>query len=238
MVWVAAGLVFTPGPTDPELKGGGTVIQLYQAEWCPFSHRVRAKLTELGVPYQAINVAAEGQERTEIEELTGSTAIPVLVDGEKVVSDSSQIVSYLEGKYTSEADGARLQREELSPIISKAVPFSFGEALESTRQALRKAHFKVLGELNLAPVLSQESPLTILLALEQEFAKQVADVSPGAISLGLLQISIYERNGQVHIAAIKPERAVAPIRNSEITSNGHGLQERLIGLIESLGREG
>ena len=69
------------------------MIQLYQAEWCPFSHRVRAKLTELGVSYQATNVAAEGQERIEVEELTGSTAIPVLVDGEKVVSDSSQIIS-------------------------------------------------------------------------------------------------------------------------------------------------
>ena len=213
------------------------MIQLYQAEWCPFSHRVRAKLTELGVPYQAINVAAEGQERIEVEELTSSTAIPVLVDGEKVVSDSSQIVTYLEAKYTSETDGARLQREELSPTISRAVPFSFGEALERTRQALRKAHFELLGELNLAPVLSQEGPLTILLALEQEFAKHVADVSLGATSLGLVQISIYEQNGQVCISAIKPERAVAPIRNSEITSDGHELQERLTELIESLGRE-
>jgi hypothetical protein len=74
-------------------------------------------------------------------------------------------------------------------------------------------------------------------AVEQEFAKQVADVSPGATSLGLLQISIYEQNGRVHISAIKPEGAVAPIRNSEITGDGHELQERLIDLIESLGRE-
>ena len=211
------------------------MIQLYQAEWCPFSHRVRAKLTELGVPYQAINVAAEGQERTEVEELTGSTAIPVLVDGEKIVSDSSQIISYLEAKYTLEKEGARLQREELPPTIPKAVPFSFGEPLERTRQALREAHLKLLGELDLAPELSQEGPLTILLALEQEFAKQVADVSLGATSLSLLQISIYEQNGQVRISAIKPERAVAPIRNSEIISDGHELQERLVDLIESLG---
>ena len=105
------------------------MIQLYQAEWCAFSYRVRAKLTELGVPYQAINVAAEGQERTEVKELTASTAVPVLVDGEKVISDSSQIVSYLEAKYTSETDDARLQREELSPTISRTVPFSFGAAL-------------------------------------------------------------------------------------------------------------
>jgi glutaredoxin/uncharacterized protein (DUF302 family) len=213
------------------------VIQLYQAEWCPFSHRVRAKLTELGIPYRAINVAAEGQERTEVEELTGSTAIPVLVDEEKVISDSSRILSYLEAKYTFETDDARLQREELSPTISRAVPFSFGEALERTRQALREAHLEPCGELDLTPKLSQEGPLTILLALERKFAKQVADVSPGAISLGLLQISIYEHNGQIYISAIKPESAVAPIRNSEITGDGHELQERLTELIESLGRE-
>ena len=213
------------------------MIQLYQAEWCPFSHRVRAKLTELGIPYQAINVAAEGQERTEVEELTGSTAIPVLVDEEKVVSDSSRILSYLEAKYTFETDDARLQREELSPTISRAVPFSFGEALERTRQALREAHLEPFGELDLAPKLGQEGPLTILLALEWKFAKQVADVSPGAISLGLLQISIYEHNGQIYISAIKPESAVAPIRNAEIIGDGHELQERLTELIESLGRE-
>ena len=213
------------------------MIQLYQAEWCPFSHSVRAKLTELGVTYQAINVAAEGQERTEVEELTGSTAIPVLVDGEKVVSDSSQIVSYLESKYISETGDVGLQREELFPTIYRAVPFSFGDALERTRRALREAQFKLLGELDLAPELSREGRLTILVALEQEFAGHVADASPGATSLGLLQISIYEQNGRVHISAIKPERAVAPIRNSEITGDGHGLQERLIDLVESLGRE-
>ena len=213
------------------------MIQLYQTEWCPFSHRVRAKLTELGIAYQVINVAAESQERTEVEELTGNTAIPVLVDEEKVICDSSRIISYLEAEYTFETDDARLQREELSPTISGAVPFSFGEALECTRQALREAHLEPFGELDLASKLSHEGPLTILLALEREFAKQVADVSPGAISLSLLQISIYEHEGQVYVSAIRPESAVAPIRNSEITGDGHELQERLTELIESLGRE-
>jgi glutathione S-transferase len=31
-------------------------MRLYQAEWCPFSHHVRAKLTELGVDYELVNV--------------------------------------------------------------------------------------------------------------------------------------------------------------------------------------
>lgn len=106
---------------------------------------MRAKLTELGVPYRAINVAAERQERTEAKELTGSTAIPVLVDEEEVVSDSSRIISYLEAKYTFGPVGSRLQREELSPTISNAVPFSFREAPERSRQALREAHHELLG---------------------------------------------------------------------------------------------
>ena len=213
--------------------------QLYQAEWCPFSHRVRAKLTELGVPYEAINVPAEGEERTEVKELTGSTAIPVLVDGEEIISDSSEIISYLEENYAalkSEED-AHLQREELSPTISNTVPLPFSEVLERTREALQEAGLRPLGELDLAPELNREGPLIVLLAIEHELAEQVTEVNPGAISLGLLQIAIYEHNGQVQVSALKPEKSVAPVRSSEINSSGHELQQRLIKLIASLSGE-
>ena len=42
-------------------------MRLYQAEWCPFSHRVRAKLTELGIDYEIVNVSASGKRRAELE---------------------------------------------------------------------------------------------------------------------------------------------------------------------------
>ena len=88
----------------------------------------------------------QGFVTTKVKELiTGSTAIPVLVDGEEAVSDSSRIISYLEAKYTFGPVGSRLQREELSPTISNAVPFSFREAPERSRQALREAHHELLG---------------------------------------------------------------------------------------------
>jgi len=213
--------------------------RLYQAEWCPFSHRVRAKLTELGVTYEAISVPAEGEERTEVKELTGNTAIPVLVDGGEVISDSSEIISYLEENYAavkSEED-ARLQREELSPTISNTIPLPFSEALERIDEALQGAGLKLLGELDLTPELNREGPLTVLLAMEQELAEQVAEINPGATSLGLLQIAIYEQNGQVHVSVIKPEKNVAPVRDSEINSSGHELQERLMKLLESFNRD-
>lgn len=56
-------------------------MKLHQVEWCPYCHRVRAKLTELGVDYEAVNAAASGEKRGEVRKLTGGNAVPVLVDG-------------------------------------------------------------------------------------------------------------------------------------------------------------
>jgi glutaredoxin 3 len=224
-------------PTGKEEEA--KMLQLYQTEWCPFSHRVRAKLTELGVSYEAIGVPAEGEERTEVKELTGNTAIPVLVDGEEVISDSADIISYLEQNYAavkSEED-ARLQREELSPTISNTTSLPFSEALERIQEALQGAGLKLLGELDLAAELNRDAPLTVLVAMEQEFAERVAEINPGATSLGLLQIALYEQDGQIHVSAIKPENNVASVRNSEINSSGHKLQVRLMKLVESFNQE-
>ena len=51
-------------------------MRLYQTEWCPFSHRVRAKLTELGIDYEIVNVSASGKRRAELEEVAGTKATP------------------------------------------------------------------------------------------------------------------------------------------------------------------
>ena len=72
-------------------------MELYQAEWCPHSHRVRQRLTELGVDFTARQVAADPEERKELERISGTTEIPVLVldDGSSVCGDD-QILEYLD----------------------------------------------------------------------------------------------------------------------------------------------
>ena len=56
-------------------------MELYQAEWCPHSHKVRQRLTELGVDFVARQVAAERDERPdEIE-------IPRLVTDDGEIED-------------------------------------------------------------------------------------------------------------------------------------------------------
>ena len=72
-------------------------MELYQAEWCPHSHKVRQRLTELGLDFTARQVAADPEERHELERRAGTNEIPVLVtdDGEPVCGEDD-ILAYLD----------------------------------------------------------------------------------------------------------------------------------------------
>ena len=71
-------------------------MELYQAEWCPHSHKVRQKLTEVGLPFSARQVAADPDERQQMQQHVGTNEIPVLVldDGEPVCGEDD-ILEYL-----------------------------------------------------------------------------------------------------------------------------------------------
>lgn len=86
-----------------------SLMQLYQAEWCPYCQRVRMKLTELGMTYIAVNVPSERAMREELFRVSGQRGIPTLVDGEVIISDDDDaIIAYLEERQGVHAiDGAR-----------------------------------------------------------------------------------------------------------------------------------
>jgi len=79
--------------------GRPTDIVLYQAEWCPYCARVRKKLTDLLLDYKNVNVPREHGARGEVQEVSGQTSIPVMVDGDVVLDDDDDIIPYLEQKY-------------------------------------------------------------------------------------------------------------------------------------------
>jgi glutaredoxin 3 len=87
------------------------VIELFQAEWCPYSHRVRQRLTELGVDFVARQVEADPDSRAELKKVSGQTSIPALVDGDVVVTDPDQIVAYLDERFEFR-DDAEQHREK------------------------------------------------------------------------------------------------------------------------------
>jgi glutaredoxin len=73
-------------------------MTVYQAEWCPFSQRLRQRLTELGVEWLAIPVEAEPPDREAMREATGTDIIPVVVleDGTILGGDTEDIIAELD----------------------------------------------------------------------------------------------------------------------------------------------
>ena len=82
-------------------------LELWQTEWCPASHRVRQRMTELGLAYLARQVPVERDVRHELEAATGATAIPVLVADRETVVGEQEILAYLDKHFTEPPDAAR-----------------------------------------------------------------------------------------------------------------------------------
>ncbi len=213
-------------------------MRLYQAEWCPFSHRVRAKLTELGIDYELVNVSASAQKRTELEEIAGTKAIPVLVDGDRVITDSGEAISYLEQKHATDPEELRVHRRELSPTVYGSLPFGVDEATERLREALEEAGIEVVEELDLSPFLVRGVAYRVLIAVDREFLRLATEANPGAATLALLKISIYEEDGLTRVDAIEPEKGAAQIRDPQLNDRGLELRKRFIKTIKALERAG
>ena len=210
------------------------MIKLYQAEWCPFSHRIRAKLTELGIDYEAVNVSASAEKRAELKEITGNSTIPVLADGEKVFSDSRDILSYLGEEYESGPEELKLHKRELSPTIYDTFPLGIDETVGRLREALQEAEVEIINELDLSSLLDGERAYKVLLAADREFLQLAAGANLGAATLALLKVAVYEEDGETRVDAIEPEKAAAQIRNSEVNERGLELRKRFIRIIKAL----
>ena len=81
--------------TEPE-----EMLEVYQFEGCPYCSKVRSKLSELQIDFIARQVSPGG-EREKVEEISGQTGVPVLVDPntDTVMPESDDIVEYLEENY-------------------------------------------------------------------------------------------------------------------------------------------
>jgi glutathione S-transferase len=88
------------------------MVELYQAEWCPHSQKVRQRFTELGVSFIARPVPADPGDREELRRKTGTDEIPALLleDGEVITGGAEEIIDYLDELY-SERDDAPAHRE-------------------------------------------------------------------------------------------------------------------------------
>jgi len=78
------------------------MLELYQFELSQYSEKVRLILDYKGLEYRKIEVTP-GVGQLELLQLSGQRQVPVLKDGDTVVSDSTEIAFYLERKYPEPA---------------------------------------------------------------------------------------------------------------------------------------
>ena len=82
------------------LKMSKPLMKLYQADWCPFSQRVKRRLEELGITYIPVKVSRDKAMREDLFRISRQRGIPTLVDEDVVITDDDDaIIAYLEGRY-------------------------------------------------------------------------------------------------------------------------------------------
>ncbi len=84
------------------------LIELYQAEWCPASRRVRELLTELDVSYVVRQVPVDRADRDALFAVAGSRVIPTLAlwDGTALI-DEGEISAWLGEHVRTPASASR-----------------------------------------------------------------------------------------------------------------------------------
>lgn len=101
------------------------MFTLHQTEWCPHSHRVRQRLTELSVDFIAKQVPARREDRADLRRATGTDRVPVLITDEgALLEGSDQILVYLAQRFDEPADARvhRAKAHEHVPTFSVSYP--------------------------------------------------------------------------------------------------------------------
>lgn len=80
------------------------MLTLYSVRWCPECAIVRGKLAELGLRYEEVAVPDERPQRRQVYEVSGQYYVPVLKDGDTVLTETWEILEHLDEHYT-DGDG-------------------------------------------------------------------------------------------------------------------------------------
>lgn len=177
------------------------MLTLYQAEWCPYCHRVRQVLTELRLTYLTVNVAADRNKRAELLAIADQDGIPVLVDGDKIYGDSDEIIEYLRATYPAPEDASE-HAASGAWRGAGSVSLAPRAALARLRQLLEAKGFEIVTQVR-GPKISELLPKEYVL-LHVSFpaaavkAIEIDPLAPGAI---LLPMAVIPAEGGTSVIA-------------------------------------
>ena len=74
-------------------------MTLYSVDWCSECIEVKQKLSSLGVSYDEVKVPDSHAQRTQVQEVSNQTYVPVLTDGEAILTETPDILAHLDKTY-------------------------------------------------------------------------------------------------------------------------------------------
>ena len=77
-------------------------LTLYHVAWCPHCEEVRQKLADLHVEYEHVVVPDVRPMRKVLKEVSGQYYVPVLKDGDMVLTETDDILNHLDKTYGQE----------------------------------------------------------------------------------------------------------------------------------------
>ena len=77
------------------------MLEVYQKEGCPFSRKVRTRLSELGLSWIAHSAETGTPAEEMLERISGERKVPYLVDADRGVAmpESDDIIAYINEHY-------------------------------------------------------------------------------------------------------------------------------------------
>ena len=80
-------------------------LTLYHVRWCPECEVVRRKLAQLNLSYEDVVVPDLRPQRKEVFAVSGQYYVPVLRDGDVVLSETDAILAHLDSKTKAGSPG-------------------------------------------------------------------------------------------------------------------------------------
>ena len=211
------------------------MLTLYQAEWCPYCHRVRQVMTELGLTYTIVNVPANRDERAEVVALSDQPGIPTLQDGDRVLSDSDEIIEYLRATYPAPPDAeqhAALGAWRAAGLLSLPPR----AALARLKELLEEKGFKIVAQIK-GDKISDRLPADYILleVVVPVAAVKVLELDPLAPAAVVLPMAVMptEDGGSV-VASADPVAQVWLLGEPPLTKIQTAVKERLADVLNEL----
>ncbi len=79
-------------------------MTFYHTRWCPECALVREKLEELALEYEDLVVPDLPPMRKVVYEVSGQYYVPVLKDGDKVLTETWEILAHLDAHHAKTTD--------------------------------------------------------------------------------------------------------------------------------------